>query len=500
MPIDRSYIDLLETNNFIQKWADSFYFQCTTRTVQESKLFPVNPYIALSYYNCWYRYPELLRKVDAAMPAEQIGDRARQVGTYVNTITMDVSAQFYLGARQFLIDMGMIKPTDGVEDMMDVLDFTRRLNLAFHRSEAHIMPSDGNHKDQIHTARQTEFFEDGALGVTPGDKLHSSFTKFMAAVSAYGFLSHCECRLSFCNNGPYKTRDGNEMLVRDALDLSECDYPWMDGAASEIEFNNLTIPVIMKDTHFNMVDDWGSFEAEPSYDNDNLVAVGVYTSDFLSDGFIPVHMDSASELADYLDDQREKMEAATATMWKMMAGWSREQMIDAGLLVYYGTMKDVAHFAGVYEQDDWFLVDERTQRFKPLMNDEYGNSVIAELVGLISMTSQNRGPHRMARYSGEPGEMWTSIPYSVLADDEWTPSVGPIVAGSTSLPAKTAKWTTTRGKLTQDECNAAAKEFHSQAFDLRYYDDDVWVKNNPDDPRAAELEAASRGASAAAAS
>ena len=499
MPIKRSYIDLLETNNFIQKWADSFYFQCTTRTVQESKLFPVNPYIALSYYNCWYRYPELLRKVDAAMPAEEIGDRARQVGTYVNTITMDVSAQFYLGARQFLIDMGMLKPTDGVEDAIDVLDFTRRLNLAFHRSEAHIMPSDGNHKDQIHTARQTEFFEAGALGVTPGDKLHSAFTRFMAAVSAYGFLSHCECRLSFCNNGPYKTKDGNEMLVRDALDLSECDYPWMDGAASGIEHNNLTIPVIMKDTHFNMVDDWGSFEAEPSYDNDKLVAVGLYTSDFLSDGFIPVHMDSASELADYLDDQRERMESATAEMWKMMAGWSREQMIDAGLLVYYGTMKDVAHFAGVYEQDDWFQVDERTQRFKPLMNDEYGNSVIAELVGLISMTSQNRGPHRMARYSGEPGEMWTSIPYSVLADDEWTAGVGPIEGGSSSLPQKTAKWTTTQGKLTQEECNAAAKQFGSKAFDLRYYDDDVWVKNHPDDPRAAELEAASRGAAATAA-
>ena len=125
-------------------------------------------------------------------------------------------------------------------------------------------------------------------------------------------------------------------------------------------------------------------------------------------------MDSASELADYLDDQREKMEAATAEMWKMMAGWSREQMIDAGLLVYYAILKDVAHFAGVYEQDDWFLVDERTQRFKPLMNDEYGNSAIAELVGLVSLTSQDRGPHRMARYSRERTEMWTSIPYSVL--------------------------------------------------------------------------------------
>ncbi|MDX6623093.1 MAG: hypothetical protein QOE75_1025, partial [Solirubrobacterales bacterium] len=313
--------------------------------------------------------------------------------------------------------------------------------------------------------------------------------KFMAAVSAYGFLSHCECRLSFCNNGPYKTKDGNEMLVRDALDLSECDYPWMDGIAGEIEFNNLTLTVIMKDTHFNMVDDWGSFEAEPSYNNDNLVAVGLYTSDYLSDGYIPVHMDSASELADYLDDQREHMEHATAEMWKMMAGWSREQMIDAGLLVYSGTLKDVAHFAGVYEQDDWMLIDERAQRMKPLMNDEYGGSAIAELVGLITLGSQNRSPHHQARYSKERGEMWSQIPYSVLSDDNFTSGVGPMGAGVTTLPEKTAKWTTTQGKLTQDECNAAAKAFSSRVHDLRHYDDDSWVKNNPDAPQTAELAA-----------
>jgi hypothetical protein len=493
MPIKRSYVGLLDANNYVQKLADSFYFQCTTRTVQESKLFPVNPYIALSYYNAWYRYPELVRKVDAAMPAEEIADRARNVGSYVNTITMDVATQFYLGGRQWLLDMGILKPTDAVEDLVDVLDFTRRINLAYHRSENHIFPSDGGHKDQIHTARQTAAFEAAALGVSPGDKLHTAFTRFIAAVSAYGFLSHCECRLSFCNHGPYRTRDGNEMLVRDALDLAECDYPWMDGVAAGIEHNNLTITVTMKDTHFNMVDDWGSFEAEPSYNNDNLVSVGLYTSDYLSDGYIPVHMESAAELADYFDDQREKMETATAEMWKMMAGWSREQMIDSGLLVYYGTMKDVAHFAGVYEQDDWMLVDERAQRFKPLMNDEYGNSAIAELVGLISLTSQQRSPHRMARYSDARSEMWTSIPYSVLSDDDWTAGVGPIGPGSTSLPEKTAKWTTTQGKLTQDECNAAARAHSYKAIDLRHYDDDVWFKNNPEAPQATELAAATRG-------
>jgi hypothetical protein len=482
---DYSYVELLENNTYLQKAADSFYFMCTTRTVQESKLYPVSPYIAMSYLNAWYRWPELLRKIDAAMPAEEIGDRARQVGTYVNIVTASLIPNFYMGGREILLDMGILKPTDGLDDMMFVLDFSRRLSLAYQRPSAHILPSDAGYKMQLHTARQTAAFDDAALGVTPGDKLHTAFARLMAAMSTYGFLSHCECRLSFCNHGPYRTRDGHEMLVRDAVDLAECDYPWMDGIAGEIEHNNLTVTVIMKDTHFGMVDDWGSFEAEPSYDLGNLVALGVYTSDYLSDGYVPVHMDDPAALADFLDDQAEKMERATARMWKMMAGWTREQMVDAGTLVYYGGTKELAHFAGVYDQDDWFLIEDRAQTFKPLMNDEYGGSLIAEIVGLVSLSSQNRSPHHMARYSGERGEMWTAIPYSVLADDEWTATMGPIRGGRTSLPAKTAKWTTTRGKLTQEECNAAARGFESKAHDLRFYDDDGWAKFNPGDPRVA---------------
>jgi hypothetical protein len=76
MPSSLSYADLLNHNAWIRKNSDSFHWHCTTRTVQESKLFPVNPYIAMSYLNAWYRYPQLLRKIETVMSAEQVGDRA----------------------------------------------------------------------------------------------------------------------------------------------------------------------------------------------------------------------------------------------------------------------------------------------------------------------------------------------------------------------------------------------------------------------------------------
>ena len=488
MPSRHSYVDLLEANQWIRKVSDSFFWQCTTRTVQESKLFPVNPYICLSYYNAWYRYPELLRKVDAALPAEEIGDRAREVSSYVNLLTTSLISQFYLGARQFQIDMGLLRPTDAIDDVMFVMDFSRRLNLSYHRNHGHMLATDTNNRAQVLPERTVQVLHADAIGTKPGDRLHKSVAAFQSSASAYAFLKNAECRLGLHNSGPYQVADNAEMLVRDFIDLAECDLPWLDGVASNIEYNNLTMPVIMRDTHFNIVDDWGSFEAQPNYNQANMIAVGLYTSDYLSDGYIPVHMDSASELADYLDHVREEMNATTQNLWKVMASWSRDQMIDAGLLVYSSVPRDLAHFAGVYEQDDWFLIEERAQRFRPIHSDEYGGSAIAELVGLVSMSSQQSSEYHMSKWAKAPGEMFSPVPYSVLADDRWTSTVGPIRGGSTTLPPKTEKYTTTRGKLTQDECNDAARGFTPSyiAKGSRHLDDS-WVKYNADDPRADEL-------------
>ena len=59
-----SYAQLLETNWMLQHTGDITYWQCVTRTTQESKLFPVPAYMMLSYANAFYRYPSLLRKIE----------------------------------------------------------------------------------------------------------------------------------------------------------------------------------------------------------------------------------------------------------------------------------------------------------------------------------------------------------------------------------------------------------------------------------------------------
>ena len=144
-----SYAQLLETNNLLQTFTDETYWLCVTRTVQESKLFPVPPYMLLSYLNAFYRYPSLLRKVESVMSAEEIGDRAREGRPPGKSAMGWGMPGFYLLGREWLINMGLLRPQDAAEDVVYLMDFWKRLQLSWHRNDGHITNKEFGHRCQI---------------------------------------------------------------------------------------------------------------------------------------------------------------------------------------------------------------------------------------------------------------------------------------------------------------------------------------------------------------
>ena len=481
-----NYAQLLETNNLIQMFSDETYWLCVTRTTQESKLFPVPAYMMLSYANAFYRYPSLLRKIEGRMRAEEIGDRARNMGTKTNTLTMGWTLPgFYLLGREWLINMGLLRPQDAVEDIIYVMDFWKRIQLSYHRNDGHITNREFGHRSQLLPERTLQVFEADLFPTEPGDALHVAANKFMATVSQYQFLSHCECRIGICNQGPYNFGEKRQLIVRDFMDLGEGDFPWLDGIAADVPYNNLTVPMAVKDTNFFLMDDWGSFESEPEFRADNIAGIGLYTSDPLSDGHIPVAMDNREKLTDTFNRLLETFAQATQKLWQRIAGWSRAEMIDAGALVYFSIAKDLAHIAGVYEQSDWMEIDARARRFAPLLNDEYSRDVLTELVGLVSLPSQIANEYTMGQHSNAPKRTHSPIPYAVLRSGDYTTTCGPLYPGDTVLGPKTSKWTTSRGSLSQDEYNMAVRDFTPTAATDRFrFLDDYWIKYNADDAEA----------------
>ncbi|MBV8578768.1 MAG: hypothetical protein JOZ58_27505, partial [Acetobacteraceae bacterium] len=473
-----TYAQLLETNNLIQVFSDESYWLCVTRTTQESKLFPVPAYMLLSYLNAYYRYPPLLRKVETRLSAEECGDRARNMGSKTDTLNMGWCVPgFYLMGREWLINMGLLRPEDGVEDLIYVMDFWKRVQLSYHRNDGHMTNKEFGHRSQFLPERTLQVFEADLFEVSPGDKLHAAANKFMATVSQYQFLSHCECRIGISNQGPYDFGESGQLIVRDFMDLGEGDYPWLDGIASDVQYNNLTVPMVLKDTNVFLMDDWGSFESEPEFRADNIAAIGLYTSDPLTEGYVPVSMESREALTDMFDRLQDTFAHATTRLWQRIAGWSRAEMIDAGALVYFSIAKDLAHMAGTYEQSDWMEIDQRARRFVPVLNDEFSRDSLTELLGLLSLPSQQLNEYTMSQHNNKAKRTCSLIPYGILATGDYTASARPIFPGDTALALKRGKWRTSRGLLDQDEYNRAVRDFTPAACTDRFrFLDDLWIK------------------------
>lgn len=481
MAID--YPRLLEANNAIQTIGDDTYWLCVTRTVQESKLFPVPSYMLLSYLCCYYRYPELLRKVESRMRAEEIGDRARAMGGKLGNVVGWALPTFFLLGREMLIDFGLLSPADGAEDVAYVMDFWRRFKLSQQREDGHLNAREFGQRTEPLPERRLQRFHAELLPCGPGDRLSSAAQTFLATVSQYGFLVSCECRFAISNSGPYRLGEDREMIVRDFSDLAEGDYPWLDGIAGDIPFSNLTVTMEATGCHFYLVDDWSSFESRPEFTADKLTGVGLYTSDVLTEGHVPVGMGSAEELAATFEDLTERIRKATVALWQRMAGWTRDEMMDAGALVYFSMAKDFAHLAGVYDPDDWMTIDRRADRFRSLFNDEFGREFLGELVGLVSLPSQQIQPYAMMQHNNAAKRYISHIPYSVLNREGEAPALAPIGPGVTHLPAKTGLYTTSAGRLSLADYNARAAAFKpaQMADDYRFICDTT-VNYWPDDP------------------
>ena len=71
--------------------------------------------------------------------------------------------------------------------------------------------------------------------------------------------------------------------------------------------------------HFYLMDDWGSFESRPEFTADKLTGIGLYTSDVLSEGHVPVGMESPDTLADTCEKLTNQLRAATVELWKRTA-------------------------------------------------------------------------------------------------------------------------------------------------------------------------------------
>ncbi|MCW3013638.1 MAG: hypothetical protein JWO02_730 [Solirubrobacterales bacterium] len=489
-------------NAVIQKSDNVLVHNCLTRTAQESKLFPILPYLDLVMIDTYYRYPDLLRKVAAVMSPEDLGHRVREVSTTFSRITSWSTLAYYLNGRALLIRNGLLRPEDNLEDLWFMVDFHQRLMRTYFRAGGNLWALDAGDISPVHEERTLQVFEADAYEAD--DELRTAAMRFAAAATQYNFLVHCESRSGLSSTGPYQL--GGQLLLstRDFLNMTECGLAWMDGIGQDIGYANLTMTVITDGVGMEITD-WGTPYTTPEAYQDKVVGVGLYTSDVLTDRYLPVGMGSREELVAEFDRLTKAIHGATRQLYSRFSSMDATQMVEAGMATYLRAPVDLAMIAGVYDAADWDFVDDRTRRLWDLYNEEYAYDAyvdkFASLGGLRGGQSEyylHPITYAVWRRSGmqgdlpQPGRSGEFVPADVLRSHDYSLRVNPgglsDSRGTWSLPPKSGAITVAAGALSQDELNERARSLDTPLLQSPWrYIDEAAVKWRFDDPDADAL-------------
>lgn len=311
------------------------------RTSLESKLIPVTAYIVVACVESWYRYPEMMRQIERAKSAEEVGRAGRRPGSQVNTVYLWSIANFWLLGRKI---MAMVDPaaSNDPQPAFTVLDFWERAAMAFRGDDGTRQAVDAGGVVRPYDDTVVAALLDGAAPVD--DERRTTVKRLNATLINYLFLMYFDTRVGSGDTGPYPLPDGRTLVVRDYYRMGRSDF-WWSGVAADVPYNNLTAALVFDDVAVRITD-FGTANTDPEDYLDRLVGFGLFTTDTPDRSLQPVPDEA---IPGVLAEVRK----AQSQHYRNIAAMSRDEKIRCGAYVYFSFLRPFADAAGVGDQLDW---------------------------------------------------------------------------------------------------------------------------------------------------
>jgi hypothetical protein len=311
------------------------------RTALESALIPVTAYIVVACLEAYRRYPTMMTEIAAAMSPADIGATGRRPGSQVDAVHLWSIANLPLVIRTALEPFGLIDPVDDLERLATIFDFWAPAALAF-RGDGHHQAWDAG---LVVPRYGPEVMDELLAGAVPvgDDETRRRIAKTNALLTSFLFLLYFDTRAGYQDSGPYPLPDGRTVLVRDFNEFGLGYFPWSREVCGEIPHGNLTCAFVLDDVRVT-ANDWGTSTTDPVDYFARLGWFGIYDS--TAGNLTPVSLDELDELGAIV-------KRAQSRLYRLIAGMSRKEKIDAGAYVYFTFLRPFALAAGVADDLDW---------------------------------------------------------------------------------------------------------------------------------------------------
>jgi hypothetical protein len=355
--------ELARTNELIGYHSPISYALTSERTALESKLIPVTAYIVVACAEALLRYGEMARQIDAAMPAEEIGRRARVPGCQADTCYLWSIANFPLVGRNVIRQMDPSQ--DRPELLLPILDFWDRAARAYRGGDGTRQAWDTGTATPYDDATIARLLADVVEVADPEDR--ARIKRFSASVVNFLFLLYFDTRAGAGDTGPYPVpgQPGRTLLVRDLYRVGPSDLPWSD-VCTDIPYTNLTASFVLEGGTFRITD-FGTSVHSPEDYLDRVVGFALHTTDGCAAGEV------AAVPLDELDDIVAAVRKAQSAHYRNIVAMDRMEKIRCGAHVYFTFLKPFAAIAGVAEELDWTvprdLPDEVVELIAEMIGD-----------------------------------------------------------------------------------------------------------------------------------
>jgi hypothetical protein len=333
-------LNTTEANEVIDLLGRQTKIELSNRGKLETVMFPNSLYENLAAIEIFFRYPEFVRKIGLAMSPEEIGRSCRRYGSDLTTMQVWTVGFEYLWGRQLLLSLGEIEPDDYRDEALEVLDFWKRLNLAFRR-DGFLCNGHAGYVNQLLTPDEVIDFY-GRTAVVKSETI-ALFRRLHANALSLLILMNCESRAKYCDSGPYVLDDGQMMLFTDLVDLTGRLYPW--GIPGSLPFNHLSMAVVLKDVKIRIANAGLAYGRPPNF-LENVVRVAVYTSD---NGTLTLLQVGAWPPA------LAAITAAQKQLYRKFVKMSMRERVMAGTTTYFWFIKPIARFVGIEKELNWGL-------------------------------------------------------------------------------------------------------------------------------------------------
>lgn len=359
---------LLRANARIAHHSPIAYQLTTERTSYRSQMIPVTPYILVACAETFSRYPDMVRRIDAAMPAEEIGRRGRVPGSQINTVFLWSIANFYLVGRKMLTQFDPSLDDPVAAD--DVLDFWHRAASGF-RGDGHVLAADAGGIVRVY---DPEVVAEVSAALQPvDDETLAMIRRANASLITYLFLLFFDTRVGSGDTGPYRLDDGRTLLLRDYYRMGPSDFWWSDVAA-DVPYRHLLAGLALDDVSVT-ISDFGTSRTDPDDYLPRLSAASLFTTDGCAPGEL-----RALPL-DELRSVTTAVRRAQAKLYRRIAAMSQDEMIHCGAYVYFTFLRPFAEMAGVADELDWTVPRDLPGPFYDLVVALGENVGAAELEG-----------------------------------------------------------------------------------------------------------------------